>query len=94
MHVAFAEALGRGRPDLYVAAQHNTRWTGLLSALQAQANDLAARGLGIACQGTYPMPDALDRTAQLFSLRRLVTAVPRQMDRLYIQLAAPSVTFF
>ena len=47
----------------------------------------------MARDNTYPMLDALYGTAQLFSLRRLVTAVPRDMDRLYIQLAAPSVTF-
>ena len=93
VRVAFAEALGRGRPDLYVPAQHNTKCTGLLSDLQAQTHDLAARGPGMASEGTYPLPDALDGTAQLFSCRRLVTVVPREMDRLYIQLAAPSVTF-
>ena len=93
VRVAFAEALGRGRPDLYIPAQHNTQWAGLFSDLQAQAHDLAARGLGMAREGTYPLPDALDGTAQLFSSRRLVTAVPREMDRLYIKLAAPSVTF-
>ena len=38
VRVAFAEALGRGRHDLYVPAQHNTRWTGLLSDLQARAH--------------------------------------------------------
>ena len=54
---------------------------------------MAARGLGMAHEGTYPLPDALDGTAQLFSSRRLVTAVPREMDRLYTPLAAPSVTF-
>ena len=74
-------------------AQHNTQWSGLLSDLQAQTHDLAARGLGMARDGTYPLPDSLNGTAQLFSSRRLVTAVPREMDRLYIQLAAPSVTF-
>ena len=47
----------------------------------------------MAREGTYPLPSALDGTAQLFSSRRLVTAVPREMDRLYAQLAAPSVTF-
>ena len=93
VRVAFAEALARGRPDLYVPAQHNTQWTGLLSDLRAQARDLAARGLGMVREGTYPLPDALDGTAQLFSSRCPVTAVPREMDRLYIQLAAPSVTF-
>ena len=74
-------------------AQHNTQWSGLLSHLQACAHDLAASGLGIAREGTYPLPSALDGTAQLFSSRRLVTAVPREMDRLYAQLGAPSVTF-
>ena len=93
VRVAFAEALGCGRPDLYVPAQHNTQWSGLLSDLQAQTHDLAARGLGMARDGMYPLPDALDGTAQLFSSRRLVTAVPREMDHLYIQLAALSVTF-
>ena len=93
VRVAFAEALGRGRPDLFIPAQHNTQWAGLFSDLQAQAHDLAARGLDMAREGTYPLPDALDGTAQLFSSRRLVTAVPREMDRLYTQLAAPSVTF-
>ena len=33
VRVAFAEALGRSRPDLYVPAQHNTQWSGLLSNL-------------------------------------------------------------
>ena len=31
--------------------------------------------------------------AQLFLSRRLVTAVPPEMDRLYAQLMAPFVTF-
>ena len=93
VQVAFAKALGRGRPGLYVPAPHNTQWSGLLSDLQARTHDLAARGLGMARNGTYPLPDALRGTAQLFSSRRLVTAAPREMDRLYIQLAAPSVTF-
>ena len=47
----------------------------------------------MAREGTYPLSSALDGTARLFSLRRLVTAVPREMDRLYAQLATPSVTF-
>ena len=50
-------------------------------------------GLGMAREGTYPLPSALDGTAQVFSSRLLVTAVPREMDRLYAQLAAPFVTF-
>ena len=37
----------------------------------------------MAREGTYPFPSALDGTAHLFSLRRLVTADPREMDRLY-----------
>ena len=61
-------------------AQHNTQWSGLLSDLQ----DLTA--VGMARQGTYPLPSALDGTAQLFSSSRLVTAVPREMDCLYAQL--------
>ena len=93
VRVAFTEALGRGRPDLYVRAQHKTQWSGLLSDLQAQTHVLAARGPGMARDSTYPLPDALDGTAQLFSSRPLVTAVPREWDRLYIQLAAPSITF-
>ena len=84
VRVAFAEAPGRGRPDLYVPAPHNTQWTGLLSNLQAQTHDRAARGLGMAREGTYPLPDALDGTAQLFWSRRPVTAVSREMDCLYI----------
>ena len=60
---AFASALGRGRPDLYVPAQHNTQWSGLLSNLQARTHDLAAIGLGMAREGTYPLPSALDGTA-------------------------------
>ena len=83
VRVAFAEALGRGQPDLYVPAQHNTQWSSLLSDLQARAHDLAAVGLGMAREGTYPLPSALDGTAQLFSSHRLVTAVPWEMDRLY-----------
>ena len=47
----------------------------------------------MAREGTYPLPSALDGTAQLFSLRHLVTAVPWEMDRLYAQLVAPSVSF-
>ena len=43
--------------------------------------------------GTYPLPGAMDGTPQLFSSRCLVTAVPREMDRLYTQPEAPSVTF-
>ena len=50
-------------------------------------------GLGLAREATLSLPSALDGTAQLFSLRRLVAAVPREMDHLYAQLAAPSVTF-
>ena len=61
--VAFAEALGRSRPDWYVPAQHNTEWSGLLSNLQARAHDLAAVGLGMACERTYPLTSALDGTA-------------------------------
>ena len=71
--VAFAEALGRGRPDLYVPVQHNTQWSGLLSDLQARAHNLAAEGLSTARESTYLFPGALDWTAQLFSSRRLVT---------------------
>ena len=93
VRVAFAEALGRGRPDLYEAPQHNTQWSSPLSDLQAQTHDLAARGLGMARDGTYPPPDAQDWTAQVFSSRRVVTTVPREMDRLYTQLATPSGTF-
>ena len=93
VRVAFAKALGRSHPDPYIPAQNNTQWAGLFSNFQAQAHDLAARGPGMAREGTYPLPDALDWTAQMFSSRRLVTAVPRKMDRLYIRLAAPSVTF-
>ena len=89
VRVTFAEALGRSQPDLYVPAQHNTQWSGLLSDLQARAHDLAAVVLGMAREGTYPLPSALDGTAQLFSSRRLVTAVPREMDRPYAQPAAP-----
>ena len=73
--------------------QHNTQWSSLLSDLQARAHDLAAVGLGMAREGMYPLPSALDGTARLFSSRRLVTAVPREMDHLYAQLAAPSGTF-
>ena len=47
----------------------------------------------MAHKGTYPLPSALDETAQLFSSRRLVTAVPRELDRLYAQMASPTVTF-
>ena len=47
----------------------------------------------MAREGTYPLPGALDGTAQLFSSRRLVTAVPRELDRLYTQMASPSETF-
>ena len=47
----------------------------------------------MARKGTYPLLSAVDGTAQLFSSRRLVTVVPREMDRLWAQLAAPSVTF-
>ena len=59
----------------------------------APTYDLVAVGLGMAREGMYPLPSALDGTAELFSLRRLVTAVPQEMDRLYAQLAAPSVIF-
>ena len=93
VRVAFAEALGRSRPDLYVLAQHHTWWSGFLSDLQARAHDLAAEGLGMAREGAYPLPGALARTAQLFSSRRLVTAVPRELNRLYAQMASLSVTF-
>ena len=55
VRVAFAEALGRSRPDLYVPAQHNTQWSGLLSGLQARAHNLAAEGLGMVRDGTYPL---------------------------------------
>ena len=78
---------------MYVPARHNTQWSGLRSGLQAHAHDLAAMGVGMAREGTYPLPSILDGTAQLFSSRRLVTEVPWEMDRLYAQLAAPSVTF-
>ena len=78
---------------MYVPAQHTTQWSGLPSDLQARAHDLATMGLGMAREGMYPLPRAPDGTAQLFSSRRLVTAVPREMDRLYAQLAAPSITF-
>ena len=47
----------------------------------------------MAREGTYPLPSAMDGTAQLFSSRRVVTAVPREMDCLNAQLAAPSVIF-
>ena len=93
VRVAFAEALGQCRPDLYVLAQHNTSWSGLLSNLHARAHDLAAQGLGMAREGTYPLPGALDGTAQLFSSHRLVTAVQRDLDRLYSLMASPSITF-
>ena len=93
VRVAFAEAQARGLPDLHVPAEHSNQWSGLLSDLHARTHDLAAQALGMACEGTYPLADALDWTAQLFSSRLLVTAVPREMDRLYTQLAAPSVTF-
>ena len=93
VRIAFAAALGRGRPGLYVPAQHRTQWSGLLSGLQARAHNLAAEGLGMAQEGTYPFPGTLDGTAQLFSSRRLVTAVPRELDCLYARLAPPSMTF-
>ena len=93
VRVDFAEALGRGLPDVYVPAQHNIQWSGLLSDLQARTHDMAMRGLRIACEGTYPLPDALNGTAQLFSSRRLVTRVPHEIGRLETQLAAPSITF-
>ena len=93
VRVAFAEALGRGQPDLYVRAAHNTQWSGLLSDLQARTHDVAAIGLGMARKGTYPLPSTLDGTAHLFSSRRLVAGVPKEMDRLYAQLVALSVTF-
>ena len=56
----------------------------------AQAHYLAAQDLG---KGRYPFLGTLYGTAQLFSSRRLVTAVPQELDRLYAQLASPSVTF-
>ena len=93
VRVAFAEALGRGRPDPYVPAQHNTQWSGLLSGLQARAHNFAAEGLGLEREGMYPLPGAVGGTAQLFSSHCLVTAVPWELDRLYTQLASPSVTF-
>ena len=93
VRVAFAEALGRGRPHLYVPAQHNTLWSGLLLDLQAGTHDLAAIGLGMAREDTHRLPSALDGMAHRFESRCLVTAVPREMDRLYAKLAAPSVTF-
>ena len=71
VRVTYAEALGRGGPDLYVPAQHNTQWSGFLSDLQAHIHETAAVGLGMAREGTYPLPSALDGTAQLFSSRRL-----------------------
>ena len=61
--VAFAEALGRGQPDLYVLAHHNTQWSGLICGLQARAHDLAATGLGMAREGTYPFLSSPDGTA-------------------------------
>ena len=54
---------------------------------------MAVQGLGMARDSRYPLPGELGETTQLFSSRRLVTAVPREMDRLYTQLAAPSVMF-
>ena len=72
-------------------AQHLV--VGLLSDLQARAHNLAAEGLGMAREGTYPFSGALDGTAKLISSRRPVTAVPRELDRLYAQLASPLVTF-
>ena len=47
----------------------------------------------MAHEGTYPLPSALDGTAQLFASRCLVTVVWREVDRIYAQLAASSVTF-
>ena len=93
VRVTFAEALGRSQSDVCVPAQHKNQWSGLLSDLQASAHDRAAVGLGMGRQGTSPLPSALDGTAQLFSSRSLVTAVPGEMDGLYAVLAAPFVTF-
>ena len=42
VRVAFAEALGQGRPDLYVPEQHNTQWLDLLADLEVRTHDLAA----------------------------------------------------
>ena len=33
------------RPDMYIPAQHGTKWQGLLSRLQAEAHHLAVLGL-------------------------------------------------
>ena len=55
--------------------------------------DVAAVGLGMAREGTYPVTSTPDGAAQLFSSRRLVRAVRRETNRLYAELAAPSVTF-
>ena len=91
--VPFVEALGQGRPDTYVPAEHSTPWSGLLSDLQARAHNLAAEGLGMAHEGTNPFPGTVDGTARLFSSRRLVTAVLRELDCLYAWLLSPSMTF-
>ena len=47
----------------------------------------------MAHKGTYPFPSTRNGTGQLFSSCRLATAVPRELDRLYAQLASPPVTF-
>ena len=84
---------GGAAPDVSLPAQHNTQRSGLLSDIQAHAQDLAWVGLGMAREGRYPLPGGVDGTAQLFLSRRLVTAVPREMDGLHAELAAPSLTF-
>ena len=60
VRVTFAEAIGRSQLDLYVPAQHNTQWSGLLSDLQAHAHDLAALGPGTV-QGHVPAPEGTGR---------------------------------
>ena len=92
VRVAFAVALGRGHRGPYVPAQHNTQWSGLLSDLQGCTHDLA-RPWAWRARACAHFRCAVDRTTDLFSLRRLMTGVPRDLDRLFTQLAAPSVTF-
>ena len=92
VRVAFAEALGRSSPTCM--CQRSTTPSGPASCPTCRHPPTTwPRWAWASRAGTYPLPSALDGTAQLFSSRRLVTAVPREMDRLCAQLAAPSVTF-
>ena len=84
--VAFTATTMGGKPHVYVRAQHHTQWSNLTSDLQVRANHLAAEGSGMAQEGMHRFPGTLHGMPQLFSSSLLVTAVPRQVDRLYARL--------